>query len=100
MDRVVDPDDHNVEGDNGVGVKSGGVGSLRGHRWGWGRAETEEEALRRGHLSGQGGAHGALALKGESRQHARAPGRQQWPLGWWRWPRSTRMKWAGEPMMT
>jgi hypothetical protein len=65
-----------------------------------GRAETEEEALRRDHLSGQGGAHGALALKGESRQHAHAPGRQRWPPGWWQWPRPTRMKRAGEPMMT
>lgn len=52
-----------MEGGDGVGVEPGDVGRLRGYWW-RGVTATEEEALRGGHLGGQGGAHGAFALPG------------------------------------
>ena len=50
-----------MEGGDGVGVEPGDVGRLRGYWW-RGVTATEEEALRGGHLGGQGGAHGTLLL--------------------------------------
>jgi hypothetical protein len=63
---VVNTDDLNVESGDGVGVKSEGVGSLRGHQR-WRSTTTEEETLSDGQLSGQGGAYSMLLLPGEGR---------------------------------
>jgi hypothetical protein len=61
----VDPSGLSVLHGDGVGVEPRGMRSLMDHRWRGGTA-TEEEALCGGHLGAKGGAHGALALQGES----------------------------------
>jgi hypothetical protein len=67
--NVVHPDSMSVEGGDGVGVEFRGVGGLwsdrgilMGNRW-----MVEEEALRSGHLGGQGGVHGTFLVQGERR---------------------------------
>jgi hypothetical protein len=54
--------DLSVDGGDGVGVEPGALGPVGG------RATTGEKALRDDHMSGQGGAHGALLLQGKGRE--------------------------------
>jgi hypothetical protein len=72
-----------VEGGDGVDVEPGGMGSLRGH-WRRGGSATKEEALRSGHMSGQGGAHGALLLQREGHGALALLGGSDGGAGWWR----------------